>query len=148
MMRFPMTVAVFFTMLPLLLGQSGTGHYNGAASPLSRWGAGANTFSVHEGVRLQELTFTASADGIGCSYPETKFPDTFLAWEEIAGWCADGEQKLMLMSPGRSRPLEIWDFTRENLTTVLEKYLKRFAAAAEIVDTERGCTRQAFRPNR
>jgi hypothetical protein len=141
-MRLTTILALVMLVIPAAIwGQnnapSTAGHFKGWLAD-SAWGAEKKSFAVHAGIRNMEATFSVSTTGYGWVYLQTTFPATFIPWEDVTGWCSQPGTGLMISS--RPRGEQFSGFKPEDLDTVVNKYLKQYAPAAEKTNLERGCS--------
>jgi hypothetical protein len=143
-MRTALTIAVILSLPPApVWGQaqtsSTTGHFEGWPTAQS-WGADKQTFDVRFGVRRVEATFTVAQNGFGWHQTFTGMKETFRRWGDVTAWCS-GPGTVALRTEQDSSPrFVVYELKPADLTTIVDGYFKRYAAAAEWRGPDFECT--------
>lgn len=120
------------------------GHFDGWLSD-GKWGADKQTFEVKFSPRRAEATFTVSEKGFGWVQIQTTFPETFVPWEDVTGWCTDSETRRLMVADQRSLATpEFSGFKPADFATVVNQYFRRYARDTEIAPAGGRCSRLAF----
>lgn len=142
-MRNAATLAISLLLPCALWAQTGTapttGHFDGWPSS-QIWGADKQSFEATT-VRFRQRLglFTVAENGFGWRPAFTDSDGSFFRWEEIAAWCWAPET--LQIRTGEARfPVGYHDIAQEDLTTIVDTYLRQYAAELEVSNSEQACT--------
>jgi hypothetical protein len=87
---------------------------------------------------------TLAENGFGWRPAFTNSDGSFFRWDEVSAWCSAPET--LLIRTGEARlPIGYYHIGSEELTTIVDAYLKKYASESEVSEPDSECTDTALR---
>lgn len=123
---------------------SGSGHFDGWPGS-AQWGEDKQSFeATRSSIRPRLGLLTVAESGFGWRLAFTDSEGTFFRWEEVSAWCSAPGRLLVRIGEAQG-PVSFDKLEPADLTTIVDEYFERYAAATGPSGPDPECTHAALR---